>query len=81
MNDQFGVHGYDIDYAPSMQPIFAGIGPSFKNGVEVNTSFSNADLIHLIGRILGLNRGKVDGKDRIDVWNQMLKTKQKVQNF
>lgn len=68
----YGIHGYD-NWVPDMKPIFMAKGPSFKNGVTVDSEFSNVDLYHLFCKLLGLNPRAIDGIDRKYIWRKMLK--------
>lgn len=72
LDEPYGVHGYD-NTVPSMKPIFMAKGPSFNYGVTVDDEFSNIDLYHLFCRLLQIKCIAVDGVDRQDVWQKMLK--------
>ncbi|XP_031620783.1 ectonucleotide pyrophosphatase/phosphodiesterase family member 5-like isoform X2 [Contarinia nasturtii] len=72
LNAPYGVHGYDND-VPSMQPIFLAKGPSFNAGITINDEFSNIDLYYLFCKLLQIKCISIDGKDRQDVWQKMLK--------
>lgn len=60
-----------------MQAVFMANGPRFKSGVEIQ-SMKNVDLYHLFARLLNINEQAkmldIDGKDRKDIWNEMLQT-------
>lgn len=75
MDTHYGVHGYD-NLEPSMNPIFMAQGPRFKKGIVIKDPFNNVDLFHLFCRLLNIATIHIDGVDRIDIWNLMLKAEQ-----
>lgn len=72
---KFGRHGYD-NLLPSMQAVFMANGPRFRTGVEI-PFLQNIDLYHLFARLLNIEELvpdlHIDGIDRREIWNQMLK--------
>lgn len=73
---KYGRHGYD-NRLPSMQAVFMAHGPRFRTDVEI-PSLQNIDLYHLFARLLDAEELvadlHIDGIDRQDIWEQMLKT-------
>lgn len=72
MDTPYGVHGYDNN-DPTMKPIFMAKGPSFKTGVVIDDEFVNIDLYYLFCKLLRLKCIQVDGLDRENIWQKMLK--------
>lgn len=72
---KYGRHGYD-NRLPSMQAVFMAHGPRFRSGVEI-PFLQNIDLYHLFAKLLQIDELvpdlHIDGIDRRDVWNQILK--------
>lgn len=72
---KYGSHGYD-NSAPSMQAVFVANGPRFRNGIEISF-LQNIDLYHLFAKLLHIDTLSsnldIDGIDRPDIWDQMLK--------
>lgn len=72
---KFGCHGYD-NKSPKMQAAFVANGPRFRSGVEI-PHLQNIDLYHLFARLLNIEQLAaelhIDGIDRLQLWNQMLK--------
>lgn len=73
---KYGAHGYD-NTSPNMQGVFVANGPRFRNGVRIPL-LQNIDLYHLFAKLLHIEALtadlNIDGIDRQDVWQQMLKT-------
>lgn len=72
---KFGAHGYDNSYS-TMQAVFFANGPRFKKGVKI-PFIQNIDLYHLFAKLLNIEtlseELELDGINRRDVWNQILK--------
>jgi predicted AlkP superfamily pyrophosphatase or phosphodiesterase len=65
-----GEHGYDPHQMKTMRAIFYAEGPDIRRGYKLQP-FENVDVYPLIGHILGLRIGRVDG--RLDALRPMLR--------
>lgn len=63
-----------------MQAVFMARGPRFRTGVEI-PFLQNIDLYHLFARLLNAEELvpdlHIDGVDRPEIWDQMLKINKK----